>query len=149
MKNYKVHIVWLLIAIVALVGGWYYGKTASASSAGRTGAFASSTRAGFAGRAAAGGGFVAGQVLSLGSQSFTVQLANGNSEVVFYSSSTSVVQPTVVPVSDLVVGANVMIGGTTNSDGSVTAQTIQIRPAGSTGAGGFGGGGAASTSGAY
>jgi Domain of unknown function (DUF5666) len=131
MKKYKVHIVWAIIVVVALIGGWYYGKTTSASSgvAGRLGAYSSSTRAAFAGRGgAAGGGFVSGQILSIGAQSFTVQLANGNSEVVFYSSSTSVVKPTIASVSDLTVGSNVMIGGSTNSDGSVTAQTIQVRP---------------------
>ena len=47
----------------------------------------------------------------------TVSLANGNSQVVFYSSSTQVMKPTIVPASDLVAGTRVMIGGTSNSRG--------------------------------
>jgi Domain of unknown function (DUF5666) len=142
MKKYLVHIVWLVVVIVALVGGIYYGKSTAASAAGRFGgAGASSTRTGFTGRGgAAGGGFVAGQILSLGAGSMTIQLANGNSQVVFYSSSTAVIKPEPAPVSSLMPGTMVMIGGTTNSDGSLTAQSIQVRTAG---ASGFGGGGAA------
>jgi hypothetical protein len=61
------------------------------------------------------------------SSSITLQLANGNSQVVFYSSSTPVSEPTTVSVSTLKTGTNIMVGGTTNSDGSLTAQTIQVR----------------------
>ena len=134
MKKYIVHIVWVVVAIVAFAGGTYYGKsTVAAGFAGRggAGAFASSTRAGFAGRVGAfgGGGFAAGQVTAVNANSLTVQLPNGNSEVVFYSSSTSIVEPMPAPASALAPGTMVMIGGTTNSDGSVTAQTIQIRAA--------------------
>ena len=32
-------------------------------------------------------------------------------------------------LSDVSVGQNIMANGKTNSDGSITAQTIQIRPA--------------------
>ncbi len=151
MKKYTVHIVWLIVAVVALVGGYFYGKsTASAGAAGRfagrTGAFASST-AGFAGRGGgAGGGFVSGQILSLSGDSMTIQLANGNSQVIFYSSSTSVIKPEPAPVSSLAPGTMVMIGGTTNSDGSLTAQSIQVRTAGTGGPGGFGGGSGAPAS---
>ncbi len=144
MKKYLVHIVWLIIAIVAFVGGMYYGKsTVSSSFAGR-GSFASSTRS-LGSRT--GGGFVTGQIVSADAQSLTVQLANGNSEVVFYSSSTSVVKPSPASASDLTPGTTVMIGGTQNSDGSVTAQTIQVRTANSPSFGGGAGQGGGGTAG--
>ena len=44
---------------------------------------------------AAGGGFTTGQIAAIGSRSITLQLANGNSQVVFYSSSTPVSEPTI------------------------------------------------------
>jgi hypothetical protein len=137
MKKYTVHIVWLVIALVALGGGFYWGKASVAISqggfAGGAGAYGSSTRRLAGGTT--GGGLVSGQIMTMDSSSITLQLANGNSQVVFYSSSTPVSEPTIVSVSKLTVGTNVMIGGTTNSDGSLTAQSIQVRAAG-TGAGG-------------
>jgi len=137
MKKYLVHIVWAVVVIVGFVGGMYYGK-ATVSSVGGRGNFAglsSSTPGSFGGRTGAGGGFVTGQVVSIDANSITIQLPNGNSQVVFYSSSTPVTKPTLASVSDLAAGTAVMIGGTQNSDGSLTAQTIQVRQ---TGAGGSG-----------
>ena len=142
MKKYLVHIVWLVIVVVALGGGYFWGKSdVNSARAGFTGAFGSSTR----GRAGggAGGGFTAGQITQMDSSSITLQLPNGNSEVVFYSSSTPVSEPTIVSVSTLKVGTNVMVGGTSNSDGSLTATTIQVRAAGSGGAGNLPAGAAA------
>ncbi len=136
MKKYRTQIIWMIVAVVALVGGFFWGKSvgASAVAAGRAGAgrFAlGSSTAAFAGRAgfggAAGGGFTAGQVLSVDSDSLTLQLANGNSENVFFSSSTQISMPEPVPASSIQSGTMVMITGTTNSDGSVTASTIQVR----------------------
>jgi len=138
MKKYSVHIVWAVAVIVALGGGYYWGKASSPSSGSgaysAAGAYGSSTRR-FAG-GASGGGLATGQIAAIDSSSITLQLANGNSQVVFYSSSTPVSEPTIVPVSKLTVGTNVMIGGTTNSDGSLTAQSIQVRAAGAAAGGG-------------
>ena len=138
MKKYSTYIVWAVIAVVAFVGGMYYGKsTVQSGLAGRfggAGSFASSTRA----RGGNGGGFVAGQIASKDAQSLTVQLPNGNSEIVFYSTSTAVIKPTPASINDLTTGTNVMIGGTPNSDGSLTAQSIQIRESSTTGFGGMG-----------
>jgi hypothetical protein len=145
MKKYTVHIVWLVVAIVALGGGYYWGKAgaAGARGAGRlAGAYGSSTRS-FAG-GAAGGGLAVGQISAIDSSDITLQLANGNSQVVFYSSSTQISEPTIVPPSALSVGTNVMVGGTTNSDGSLTAQSIQVRSANAGAGGGRGASNAAS-----
>jgi hypothetical protein len=130
MKKYKLHIVWAIIAVIALVGGVFWGKTmASARGTGAfAGAFGSSTRGGFAGRGgAAGGGFVAGTVSAIDANSITLQLPNGNSENVFYSSSTSVIVPQPASISTIQPGTMVMIGGTTDSSGNLTASSIQVR----------------------
>ncbi len=134
MKKYKVHIIWAVVVILAFVGGLAIGKGGSSS-----GQFARGPSGGNLGSAArgtsgnrSGGGFVSGKISAISGQNITLQLPNGSSEVVFYSSSTSIIKPSVAPVSDLVTGASVMIGGTQNSDGSLTAQSIQIRTASST-----------------
>jgi hypothetical protein len=139
MQKYKVHIIWAVVVVVALVGGIFYGKSSSTSTTATKGAAASSTRGAYAGRTS-GGGFVSGQVISVDSNSVMISLANGNSQVVFYSSSTpiTVIKPTVVSASALTAGTRVMVTGTSNSDGSLTATSIQAQ----TGSG-FSGGGAA------
>ena len=98
--------------------------------------------AGFAGRAAGGsraGSFVSGSIVSQDNNSVTVQSMNGSSKIVFLSGSTQILKSTSGTSSDLSSGTNVIITGTTNSDGSLTAQTVQIRPAGQSGPQGFGG----------
>ncbi len=132
--KYKTHIIWAVIAAIALAGGVVWGRSMVGSVAGRAasnGAFAGRS---FTGRMGAGGGFVLGQVASVGSSTLTLQLANGNSEVVFYSTSTAITEPQTVPASRIAECANVTIIGTPNADGSMTASAIQV------GGGGFRGG---------
>jgi Domain of unknown function (DUF5666) len=138
MKKYKTHVIWGIVAVIALIGGFFWGKSmaAASSSSGRSGrfAFGSSTSA-FAGRTGASGGFEAGTVAAIGNESITLQLPNGNSQVVFYSSSTQVVVPQTTSISSIQPGAMVMVGGTQNSDGSMTATTIQVRNGAGSGSG--------------
>jgi len=144
MKKYSTHIIWAIVVVVALGGGYFWGRaTVVSTRAGFAGAYGTSSTRRLAG--GAGGGFTTGQIASFGTNSMTLQLANGNSEVVLYASSTPVTEPTTVSPSTLTVGTNVMVGGTTNSDGSLTAQSIQVR-AGNAG-GGYGGGGGTGTTG--
>ena len=88
--------------------------------------------AGFAGRGRAGGGFVSGDIVSADATSITVKDATGSTKVVYYTSATTIDKTVTGAASDLVIGQNVTTNGTANSDGSVAATTIQLRPAGST-----------------
>ena len=134
----KIHIIWAVVAVFALAAGYLWGKasagSAQAAFTGNGGGYAAGGGRRFGGGSANGQTFAAGQIASMDATSITLQLPNGNSEVVFYSSSTEVTKPSTIPISALSVGSNVVIDGIQNSDGSMTASSIQERPAGITGA---------------
>ncbi len=76
----------------------------------------------------ANGGIVSGQVTAKDDKSITIKDRTGSSKIVLYSGSTTVGKTVDGSASDLSTGENVMVNGTDNSDGSVTAENIQIIP---------------------
>lgn len=82
------------------------------------------------GRRGAGGngGFTSGKIIAKDDKSITVELNGGGSKIVFFSDATKVGQYTDGKIDDLAVGKSVMVNGSSNQDGSVTAQMIQVRP---------------------
>lgn len=76
-----------------------------------------------------GGGFINGEIASKDDGTMTVNIKNGGSKVVLFSDKTTVSKSVEGSLSDLSVGGSIMITGTQNQDGSVSAQSIQIRPA--------------------
>lgn len=75
-----------------------------------------------------GGGMTAGQIIAKDATSVTVQLTDGGSRIVFLTSATPVMKTVSGTSADLAVGTNVIVTGTVNSDNTVTAQSIQLRP---------------------
>jgi Cu/Ag efflux protein CusF len=71
---------------------------------------------------------VRGQVLSMSNNSLTVKMSDGSTKLVVLSSSTAFMQSTKAVLSDVKTGDTVNVVGTQNSDGSVTAQDVQINP---------------------
>lgn len=91
---------------------------------GTTGATGAGARMG--GTAARGS--VNGSIISADDKSITVKLADGSSRIVLLSDTTQINQATAATKADLKVGTTVAVFGQTNSDGSVTAQSIQLNP---------------------
>lgn len=130
----------VIVGGLSFYGGMKYGQSSSASgnqgaaAAGFYGAGGRQARAGGSTAGGAGGGFsrgglVAGEILSKDTQSMTVKLADGSTKIVLLSASTAVSKSAVGSTDDLKVGLHVAAMGTVNQDGSVTSETIQIRPA--------------------
>jgi hypothetical protein len=129
----------IIVAIVAgglsFYGGMKYGQSANP----QTG----STRTDFQQMRSAGvgqagqrsgfgqgqnGGFTGGEIISKDDKSITVKLRDGSSKIVFVSASTEVMKSVHGSSNDLAVGEQVTVTGSANSDGSITAQSVQIRP---------------------
>ncbi|OGD62174.1 hypothetical protein A2160_01320 [Candidatus Beckwithbacteria bacterium RBG_13_42_9] len=82
---------------------------------------------------------VAGEIIKADSNSITVKMQDGSTKIVLFSDNTDVGQFQAATKDDLKVGANVMVVGQSNSDGSVTAQNIQLNPPQRQGGNGNGG----------
>ncbi|MDD4762114.1 MAG: hypothetical protein PHZ25_03785 [Candidatus Pacebacteria bacterium] len=74
-----------------------------------------------------GGGMIMGEIISKDEESITVKLQTGGSKIIFTPASTPIFKSTEGQKEDLVIGDNVSISGKSNSDGSFTADSVQIK----------------------
>lgn len=135
-KNYMWIGIIVVVALASFTGGIFYGKSSAPKSNSLNqqargqfspGGVAGMRRNGAGG--ANGGGFVNGEILSQDANSLTIKLSDGGSKIVFLSDKTTINKMAEGTLADLAVGKTVMVTGSTGSDGSVTAQSIQLRPA--------------------
>lgn len=125
----------ILAAVGGFFGGMHYQKSKTGN--GRFGMYAAGQMmgAGFRQgmkngnmRMQQNAGVVRGQILSIANNNMTIKLPDGSSKIVVLSNSTNFVQSSKASASDAKQGDTVMVLGTTNSDGSVTAQNVQLNP---------------------
>ena len=70
-----------------------------------------------------------GTILSTDASSITLSTLGGGSKIILISPTTSVMKSVPGSQTDLTTGQSVMITGTPNADGSISATTVSIRPA--------------------
>lgn len=71
---------------------------------------------------------VSGDVISSDEKSMTVKMMDGSSKIVLITSTTQINKASEATKADITTGTKVAVFGITNSDGSVTAQNIQLNP---------------------
>lgn len=117
--------------LVILVGaGAFFAGTKYQQRTGSTGRFGNlqGTRNGNFGQRGQGLRPVNGEVISLDNKSITVKMQDGSSKIVLLTDKTAISTSSAGSRSDLKSGEKVAVFGTENSDGSVTAQSVQLNP---------------------
>ena len=138
--NKKIGLV--IVGIIVLIGVFYGGMLYGKSQTPTQGAQAFSQNGGFSGargnrNGGANGGFTSGQIISKDATSITIQLMTpggavsgtpSGSKIVFLDNNTKITKQANGALSDLAVGTEVSVTGTANTNGSISAQSVQIRP---------------------
>lgn len=71
---------------------------------------------------------VAGEIIRADDTSITVKLSDGSSKIIMLTGSTRINKAAEGSKTDLTIGTQVAVFGSENTDGSVTAQNVQIDP---------------------
>jgi preprotein translocase subunit YajC len=71
---------------------------------------------------------ISGEIIKKDEDSLTVKLRDGSTKIVFLTEKTTISKSTTGSKEDLQEKINVFILGQQNSDGSITAENIQINP---------------------
>lgn len=71
---------------------------------------------------------VAGQILSVDTTGITIKMRDGSTKIVIVPDNATISKATTGSKSDIKEGDQVLVLGTQNSDGSVTAQNVQLNP---------------------
>lgn len=121
----------IIVAALGFFGGMQYTKMQRG--AGRFGAqgFGQGGPGGggkFFGNGNGGNRPVMGQVSSIDQKTITVKMPDGSSKIIILSSSTAINKQATGTKDDIKTGENILVIGTSNSDGSVTATNIQLHP---------------------
>jgi hypothetical protein len=136
--NRTVQIVLGIVILVVVAAGSFYGGTvygqgqAQAQLAARRQDFGQGGQAqGGAGQRMGGpGGMVFGQIEEVGDGFLVITDNNGKQTQVRVTDTTLIEKNASVSLADLKQGETVIVSGATGSDGSITARSVQVAPAG-------------------
>jgi Domain of unknown function (DUF5666) len=141
-------VVLLAVAGGSFFGGSLYGRSQAQAtlSAARQGGFGGAGNSGANAQGTPGarrtggqgGGFVMGQIDQVAAGSLVLTDNNGKQTKVLVTNTTLIQKQASVALSDLKQGETVVVSGSAGTDGSITARSVQVSPAG--GVGGLGGG---------
>ena len=136
MKNniLVVGVIVVLFGALAFFGGMKYQESRRGSVArqfgggqmNRNGLTAGPLRLGEASRQ----GFrpVAGEIISSDATSVTVKLTDGSTKIVILTDKTTINKAEATTKDDLKTGQSIAVFGSENTDGTVTAQSVQVNP---------------------
>jgi hypothetical protein len=124
----KMKLMLVLVGVVVIGGGSFFGGYQVGKSSGPGGRqFGGLGQNGF--RTDTGGNsFVTGEVISRDDTSVTVKLPSGGSQIVFVSDSTQITKSASGTMEDLTTGTQISASGSENTDGSISAKSVQVRP---------------------
>lgn len=127
-KNLLIVIIGVISLLVGGAAGFFGGMKYQQGKTPTRGQFANMMfqRNGMGNRLGATAMAVRGAVISADNNSITVKMQDGSTKIVILSSTTMIGKTTSGTASDLINGSNVTIFGNTNSDGTITAQNVQI-----------------------
>ncbi|MFH0864076.1 MAG: DUF5666 domain-containing protein [Candidatus Gottesmanbacteria bacterium] len=129
MKNYL--IIFIIVLVVIAAGSFFAGTKYQASN-NRSGNFNFSGGNGQFRRGMGGpgsnGNIARGQIIDVSDNNLTVKLPDGSSKIIILSDDSTISKSATGSRSDLKSGETVAVFGTSNSDGSLTAQNVQLNP---------------------
>ena len=128
----------LVVGSVSFYAGMQYGKSKNQTASGNFANLSPQERqarmqpggggAGGPRGTRAGANFATGEIISKDDKSITIKSGDGGSKIVFFSNATQIMKTASSSPAELKVGEQITTNGTANSDGSLTSQSIQIRP---------------------
>ena len=142
-KNIMLVVGFVVVALIAFYAGTAYSKSKSAKATQDRNQVGFGMQNGQFGQKGmrTGGGNVFGQIIAKDANSITVEIkaptnqdgattanTGTGSKIVFYTDQTTITKTATGSIGDIVVGSNVSVNGQANTDGSVNAQTISLRP---------------------
>jgi len=129
MKTNIVVVLAILTLIIGFGGGYFFRNYMfSRQRQNFAGQFQRNGNGNTAQGARLGGRPVVGEIISQDDKSITVKISDGSTKIVILSDSTTYSKTDTGIKEDLKIGGQIGVFGTENSDGSVTAQNVQLNP---------------------